>query len=82
MNDNKNRNFDVIIPVGPKDVKFAPRVVEFVWRCLLEAERIFVITNKDNFKYLDRKFSKDIPVILIDENGKQSYPASQTYVVE
>lgn len=68
MNNIKNRFFDVIIPVGPKDVKFAPRVVEYVWRCLLEAERIFVITNKDNFKYLGRKFSKDIPVILIDEN--------------
>lgn len=62
------KKFDVIIPVGPNDVNFAHRVVDYVWRCLWEAEHIYIITNIKYFKTINRKIPREIPVTLVDEN--------------
>lgn len=39
-------NFDVIIPTSAKDVAFVPRVVDLVFRCLKDIERVYILTAK------------------------------------
>lgn len=69
MEKKHNRKFDIIIPVGPNDVNFAHRVVDYVWRCLLEAEHIYIITNINSFNKIKKEIPKEIPVTFLDENN-------------
>lgn len=69
MDRNKNRKYDVIIPVGPNDVNFTHRVVDYVWRCLFEAEHIYIITNKNSIKKIKKRIPGGIPVTFVDENS-------------
>jgi hypothetical protein len=62
------QQYDIIIPVGPNDVHFVHRVVDYVWRCLVEARRIYVLTGKANFKAIARKLPAGVPMTLVDEN--------------
>ena len=59
MEDNKK--YDIIIPTAKKDLNFLPWAIKYAKKNLIGAERIFVITKKDNFniakKYLE-KFEK------------------------
>lgn len=61
--------FDVIIPCGSCDVSFVPRVVEYIKKFLVEAENIYIITNKSNFS----KIQKHGSINLIDENSMLNY---------
>lgn len=39
-------NFDVIIPTSAKEVAFVPRVMDLVFRCLKDIERVYILTAK------------------------------------
>lgn len=69
MDKTYTKKYDIVIPVGPYDVNFAHRVIDYVWRCLLEAEHIYIITSVNSFKKIKKKISKEIPVTFIDENN-------------
>ena len=60
--------FDVVIPTGTKDVAFVPRVVDFVFRCLVDIEHIYILTAKKNFVKIKRRIPVNVPCTLIDEN--------------
>ena len=60
--------FDIIIPTGPEDVAFVPRVVDYVYRCFENLEHIYVLTAKKNFSRIEKKIPANMPYKLIDEN--------------
>ena len=60
--------FDIIIPTGPEDVAFVPRVVDYVYRCFENLEHIYVLTAKKNFSKIEKKIPANMPYKLIDEN--------------
>lgn len=61
--------FDVIIPVGKKDVSFLPKVIDYVCRCFDDMDHIYILTAVANFKKIERGISlwKDI-CTLVDED--------------
>jgi len=60
--------FDIIIPTGPKDVEFVPRVVDYVYRCFEQMECVYILTAKENFSKIERRIPVNVPYMLIDEN--------------
>lgn len=61
--------FDVIIPVGPKDVRFVLRVVDFLSRCLEGVNHIYILTAAGNFQKVEKRISKWGELcVLVDEN--------------
>lgn len=64
---NSNR-YDIIIPVGPKDIGFIPRVVDFVGRCLSGFDVVYIIVNKKYHDRLRRSLKRFEYCRLIDEN--------------
>lgn len=58
---------DIIIPCGTNDVKFVPKVVNQLRKCIVGADCIYIITNK---KHIDsiRNAIKDPKTIVLDEN--------------
>lgn len=60
-------NFDVIIPVGEKDVSFVPKVVDHLNRCINGIERIYIITAEQNIRKLEHRVNNVI-CTLVDEN--------------
>lgn len=61
--------FDVVIPVGKKDVTFVPKVVDFVCRCLEDMNHIYILTATANFKKIERGILPWRNICtLIDEN--------------
>lgn len=59
--------YDIIIPVGLKDVGFVWRVIKYIRRCFLEAGKIYIITSKKNFRFLNN--IKDNNISILDENS-------------
>lgn len=59
--------FDIIIPCGPNDVKFVTNVVKQLRKCIVGANCIYVITNKN---YIDgiQKSIDDPKTTVLDEN--------------
>lgn len=64
----ENKRFDIIIPVGDKDVDFVSRVIDFVGRCLTSYEYIYIITNERNIKKIKEKVRVYDYCIILDEN--------------
>lgn len=60
-------NFDIIIPCGPNDVKFVPKVVSQLRKFIVEADIIYIITNS---KFISRiqKNIEDSKTLVLDEN--------------
>ncbi len=46
----KDMKYDIIIPAAKKDLNFLPWAIKYAKINLIGAERIFIITKKDNFK--------------------------------
>ena len=67
MND---LNYNIIIPCARKDLSFIPKVVKYIRKNLIEADRIYIITNTDNISYLQRHLKKSdtTNVVTLDEN--------------
>ncbi len=61
--------FDVIIPVAAKDVSFLPKVLLYVRKYFKDADVIYVITDRKNFKYLKRHIESIEKCELVDENN-------------
>ena len=60
--------YDVIIPVGPKDITFVPRVVSLLDRNLQDVDKIYIITNIKYFNILKCRLPFNINVYILDEN--------------
>lgn len=60
--------YDVIVPVAGKDVAFVPRVIKHLRKFLEDVEIIYVITNKNFFRYLSKHINLEDRVKLLDEN--------------
>jgi len=75
---NHVKRYDILIPVGKKDVNFVPRVVDLVTRCLCDVERIYILTNKKYIAGIDRKLKAYKQCVVLDENELQlglNFPA-------
>lgn len=59
-------HFDVVIPVAYKDISIISTTIKYIRKYLIEAEKIFILTKRSNFKKLQRKISNNC--ILIDED--------------
>ena len=66
--ENSNKTFDVIIPLGPEDVGFLPRVIDFLFRCIKGIRFVYIITATTNIVKLNDRLSKYDKCKLIDEN--------------
>ena len=66
---NKEKTYDIIIPVGRKDVNFVPRVVEFITRCLSGVEHIYILTNQKYISGISKKLRKYTQCVVLDENN-------------
>ncbi len=61
--------FDIIIPVGPNDIKFIPRVVKYVSICLQDVDHIYIISANKNFKSIKNYVILKHPnCVMIDED--------------
>lgn len=60
--------FDVIIPVGNNDVSFVARVVDFINRCFIDAETIYIITSKKNINKVRKHVRKSSDCVIIEED--------------
>ena len=62
------KSYDIIVPVGRKDVKFTPRVVSYLIRCLSDVDTIYLITQYKYIKYLTKKTKSYGKCKVLDEN--------------
>lgn len=60
--------FDVIIPTAGKEASFVHRVTEYVRANFLEADKIYIITNKRYIKKIEKTIKKQNDVIVLDED--------------
>lgn len=60
---------DIVIPVGFKDIHFIHKVVEYIFRCIKDVENIYLLTNKKNFKSINKYLHQHKKIYLIDENN-------------
>ncbi len=61
--------YDVLIPVAKKDASFVKNVVTYINRNLIGCEKIYIVTNQENFKRLNALTSREANVVLLDENA-------------
>ncbi len=61
--------YDVLIPVAKKDASFVKNVVTYINRNLIGCEKIYIVTNQENFKRLNALTSSEANVVLLDENA-------------
>lgn len=61
-------NYDVIIPIATKDAFFIHRTIKYIRMNLKEAEDIYIISNRKNFRLLHSVTKQNSQVILLDEN--------------
>lgn len=61
--------FDVIIPTAGKEASFVHRVTEYVRANFLEADKIYIITNKRYIKKIEKTIGKQNDVIVLDEDS-------------
>lgn len=60
--------YDVIIPVGEKDVAFLPRVVDHLTRCFDNMDAVYILTAHRYFDKITKRIGKYKNYVLIDEN--------------
>jgi len=65
---NKEIVYDIIIPVGRKDVNFVPRVVDLITRCLSGIEHIYIFTHQKYISVINKKIGKYTQCMVLDEN--------------
>ncbi len=63
------KKFDIIIPVALNEALFVTKALPYLRKNLMGAERIFLITNNRNFRFLREEPKKDSKCVLIDENA-------------
>ena len=63
------QEFDIIIPVGKKDIDFLPRVVDHLDRCFPAAGTIYVLTAAGNIPKLQNKIKQYERCTILDENN-------------
>lgn len=66
---NSEKFYDIIIPVGKKDVNFVPRVVNLITRCLSGVEHIYILTNQKYIVGISRKLRAYCQCVVLDENN-------------
>ena len=66
---NSEKMYDIIIPVGEKDVSFVPRVVNLITRCLSGVEHIYILTNQKYIVGISRKLRAYSQCVVLDENN-------------
>ena len=66
---NSEKFYDIIIPVGKKDVNFVPRVVNLITRCLSDVEHIYILTNQKYIVGISRKLRAYSQCVVLDENN-------------
>ncbi len=65
--EQSNKKFDVLIPVASKDTSFVKHVVTYINKFIIGCEKIYIVTNKNNFGRLGHLHT--FPnVELLDEN--------------
>lgn len=60
--------YDIIIPCSKYDIEFLPKVTYYIRRNLVDADNIYVITSKSNFKKLHSLISDVNKLKIIDED--------------
>lgn len=60
--------YEIVIPVGNKDVKFVPRVVDCITRCLSGYNSIYILTAERNIPKLRTLLRDYDECIIIDED--------------
>lgn len=66
--NNMIQKYDIVIPAVAGDVPFLPKVIKYIRINLLDAETIYIVTNRNNFKHKALKNIKDFGGVLLDEN--------------
>lgn len=61
-------NYDVIIPVAFNEALFIGKVLPYIRKNLVGAERVYVLTNSRNMRFVKDLPKKDSRCILIDED--------------
>lgn len=64
-----SQKYDIVIPASKRDVPFVCRVAQYIRKNLVEAEYIYVVTNKQNFNKKVFRNNKDPKLIALDENN-------------
>lgn len=59
---------DIIIPCGPNDVKFVPKIVSQLRKCIVGADNIYIITNGKFISKIQTTV-RDSKTIVLDENA-------------
>ena len=62
------KHFDVIVPVALNEALFVGKVLPYIRKNLVGAERVFILTNKRNFRFVSCLSKIDPQCEIIDEN--------------
>ena len=63
------KHFDVIVPVALNEALFVGKVLPYIRKNLVGAERVFILTNKRNFRFVSCLSKIDPQCEIIDENA-------------
>ena len=63
-----SQKYDIVIPAVAGDVPFLPKVIKYIRLNLVDAECIYIVTNKKNFSCKRLSEIHDAHVVLLDEN--------------
>lgn len=65
-----NTKYDVVIPAVGSDIPFLVKVVKYIRVNLVDAEKIYIVTNERNFKKKALvRLVKENQVVVLDENN-------------
>lgn len=64
---NSHNSLDIIVPCGPNDVKFVPKVVSQLRKHIVGANIIYIITNRKHISKIQHSV-KDTNTVILDEN--------------
>lgn len=64
---NIQNSLDIIIPCGPNDVNFVPKVVSQLRKCIVGVDNIYIITNEKHIQKIQKSVN-DSQTVVFDEN--------------
>lgn len=62
------QNFDIVIPVVSNDIPFLSKVIKYIRINLIDAETIYIVTNRKSFSHKALRKISERNVVLLDEN--------------
>ena len=63
-----NQKYDIVIPAVAGDVPFLPKVIKYIRLNLVDAEYIYIVTSRKNFRHRVLRGLKKYSVLLLDED--------------